>query len=137
MSLVGNPSSNRARTSRSRCVSSTCRALNSPISSGASQASSLRDKASSTVASSASASKGFSTKWKAPAFIARTAVGTSPYAVIMMTSRFARRRDDLPKKFDPAHAGELIVKENAGRLLEGIQGEIFFGRAVGSRLDLG
>src|SRR3984893_1813792 len=36
--------------------------------------------------SSASASNGFCTKWKAPTFIAETAVGTSPYPVIIMTA---------------------------------------------------
>ena len=82
----------------------------------------MRDNASSTVASSASASKGFWTKWKAPAFIANTAVGTSPYAVIMMTVRSLVAATGVPAWFDAAHAGKLVVQENAGRLLEGIQG---------------
>ena len=66
MNLVGNPSRRRARTSRSRCVSRACRALNSLISCGSSRVSSVRDRASSTLASRASASNGFAQNGRPP-----------------------------------------------------------------------
>ena len=92
--------------------------MNSLISCGSSRVSSVRDRASSTVASSTSASNGFCTKWKAPALIARHgAVGTSPYAVIIMTVEFFVAATICLRKFNPAHTGELIVKENARRLV--------------------